>query len=62
MLTTIKVGLNFMTYETVRKHLTPDGKENPNAIRKLAAGAISGAVAQTFTYPLYVGEADVTTQ
>ncbi|KAI9724752.1 MAG: hypothetical protein M1812_000027 [Candelaria pacifica] len=48
------VGLNFMTYETVRKYLTPDGDSNPSAIRKLAAGAISGAVAQTCTYPFDV--------
>ncbi|KAI4126652.1 MAG: hypothetical protein LQ347_004890 [Umbilicaria vellea] len=46
------VGLNFMTYESVRKYLTPDGDKNPSAVRKLAAGAISGAVAQTCTYPL----------
>ncbi|KAI9810396.1 MAG: hypothetical protein M1827_006282 [Pycnora praestabilis] len=48
------VGLNFMTYEAVRKYLTPDGDKNPNAVRKLAAGAISGAVAQTCTYPFDV--------
>ena len=42
-----------MTYESVRKYLTPEGEKNPPAIRKLAAGAISGAVAQTCTYPLY---------
>ena len=47
-----QVGLNFMTYELVRKYLTPEGDKNPNAVRKLAAGAISGAVAQTCTYPL----------
>jgi len=41
-----------MTYELVRKHFTPDGDEHPGALRKLAAGAISGAVAQTCTYPL----------
>lgn len=46
------VGLNFMTYELVRQYLTPEGDENPSAVRKLAAGAISGAVAQTCTYPL----------
>lgn len=50
----IKVGLNFMTYESVRKWLTPEGNKNPSSPRKLAAGAISGAVAQTCTYPLYV--------
>jgi solute carrier family 25 (mitochondrial phosphate transporter), member 23/24/25/41 len=43
-----------MTYELVRKYLTPEGDKNPSAVRKLAAGAISGAVAQTCTYPLYV--------
>ena len=43
-----------MTYESVRKWLTPEGDKNPSGVRKLAAGAISGAVAQTFTYPLYV--------
>ncbi|KAI1171404.1 mitochondrial carrier domain-containing protein [Nemania sp. FL0916] len=48
------VGLNFMTYEFVRKSLTPEGDQNPNAARKLLAGAISGAVAQTCTYPFDV--------
>ncbi|KAI9762564.1 MAG: hypothetical protein M4579_000367 [Chaenotheca gracillima] len=48
------VGLNFMTYEAVRKYLTPEGEANPNAVRKLSAGAISGAVAQTCTYPFDV--------
>lgn len=46
------VGLNFMTYELVRQYFTPEGDENPSALRKLAAGAVSGAVAQTCTYPL----------
>ncbi|OGE54938.1 hypothetical protein PENARI_c005G07023 [Penicillium arizonense] len=48
------VGLNFMTYESVRKYLTPDGDKNPSPYRKLLAGAISGAVAQTCTYPFDV--------
>ncbi|KAM5437631.1 hypothetical protein MferCBS31731_005390 [Microsporum ferrugineum] len=48
------VGLNFMTYESIRKLLTPDGDSNPSALRKLLAGAISGAVAQTCTYPFDV--------
>ena len=43
-----------MTYELVRKYFTPEGDKNPSAVRKLAAGAISGAAAQTCTYPLYV--------
>lgn len=46
------VGLNFMTYEYVRKYLTRDGEKNPSALMKLVAGAVSGAVAQTCTYPL----------
>ncbi|PTU18663.1 hypothetical protein P175DRAFT_0503463 [Aspergillus ochraceoroseus IBT 24754] len=48
------VGLNFMTYESVRKYLTPEGETTPGPLRKLLAGAISGAVAQTFTYPFDV--------
>ncbi|KAF4461730.1 mitochondrial carrier [Fusarium albosuccineum] len=48
------VGLNFMVYESVRKYLTPEGEQNPNATRKLLAGATSGAVAQTCTYPFDV--------
>ncbi|KAL1903309.1 hypothetical protein Sste5346_000594 [Sporothrix stenoceras] len=48
------VGLNFMTYEAVRQYFTKDGEKNPSAMRKLAAGAISGAVAQTCTYPFDV--------
>ncbi|KAJ3551816.1 hypothetical protein NPX13_g11269 [Xylaria arbuscula] len=48
------VGLNFMTYEFVRKYLTPEGDQHPSAARKLLAGAISGAVAQTCTYPFDV--------
>ncbi|KAI9885762.1 MAG: hypothetical protein M1823_002440 [Watsoniomyces obsoletus] len=48
------VGLNFMTYEAVRKYFTPEGDKNPSAPRKLLAGATSGAVAQTCTYPFDV--------
>lgn len=47
------VGLNFMTYESVRKWLTPEG-EKPSNMRRLLSGAISGAVAQTCTYPFDV--------
>jgi len=46
------VGLNFMTYEYLRQYLTPEGEQNPSAAMKLVAGAVSGAVAQTCTYPL----------
>ena len=41
-----------MVYEMVRKYVTPEGEKNPSAARKLLAGAVSGAVAQTCTYPL----------
>jgi solute carrier family 25 phosphate transporter 23/24/25/41 len=41
-----------MTYESVRNYLTPEGDSAPSALRKLLAGAISGGIAQTFTYPL----------
>lgn len=48
------VGLNFMVYESVRGYFTSPGEKNPPWYRKLAAGAISGAVAQTCTYPFDV--------
>jgi len=48
------VGLNFMVYEAVRDYFTEPGEKNPVWYRKLAAGAISGAVAQTCTYPFDV--------
>ena len=48
------VGLNFMTYESVRHYFTEPGEQSPVWYRKLAAGAISGAVAQTCTYPFDV--------
>lgn len=48
----MQVGLNFMVYESVRTYFTPVGEKNPSAFGKLGAGAISGAVAQTCTYPL----------
>ena len=48
------VGLNFMVYESVRSYFTYPGEQNPAWYRKLAAGAISGAVAQTCTYPFDV--------
>jgi solute carrier family 25 phosphate transporter 23/24/25/41 len=41
-----------MVYESVRELFTLEGEQNPSAVRKLLAGAISGAVAQTCTYPL----------
>jgi solute carrier family 25 (mitochondrial phosphate transporter), member 23/24/25/41 len=47
-----QVGLNFMVYESIRSYFTSPGDRNPPWYRKLAAGAISGAVAQSCTYPL----------
>jgi hypothetical protein len=47
-----QVGLNFMVYESVREAFTPEGSDNPSSVGKLGAGAISGAIAQTCTYPL----------
>ena len=46
------VGLNFMVYESIRSYFTSPGEKNPPWYRKLAAGALSGAIAQTCTYPL----------
>ncbi|EGS20027.1 uncharacterized protein CTHT_0045240 [Thermochaetoides thermophila DSM 1495] len=48
------VGLNFMVYEFLRGYFTKEGEQNPSSVRKLVAGAISGAVAQTCTYPFDV--------
>jgi len=48
------VGLNFAVYEHVRKLVTPKGQDHPSALGKLTAGGISGAVAQTVTYPMDV--------
>ncbi len=45
------VGINFATYEAMRKAVTPEGEQNPSAIGKLFAGGMSGAVAQSITYP-----------
>lgn len=48
------VGLNFMVYEMARTQFTHEGQTDPGAIGKLGAGAVSGAVAQTCTYPFDV--------
>ena len=48
------VGLNFAVYEHMRKVVTPQGQRDPSAFGKLLAGGISGAVAQTVTYPMDV--------
>ena len=43
-----------MVYEAARTFLTPAGEKNPGTLGKLGAGAISGAFAQTCTYPFDV--------
>ena len=43
-----------MAYEIARKWITPPGEKNPGTLGKLGAGAISGAFAQTCTYPFDV--------
>jgi len=43
-----------MVYDTARRFFTREGEKNPDAFGKLAAGAASGAIAQTATYPLLV--------
>lgn len=43
-----------MVYEALRGYFKYEHEQNPGHLRKLLAGAISGAVAQTCTYPLYV--------
>lgn len=48
------VGLNFMVYEMARTQFTSEGQKDPSAAGKLGAGAVSGAVAQTITYPFDV--------
>ena len=48
------VGINFATYEAMRRVVTPEGEANPSTLGKLLAGAVSGAVAQSFTYPFDV--------
>jgi solute carrier family 25 (mitochondrial phosphate transporter), member 23/24/25/41 len=48
------VGLNFAVYEHLRKVVTPEGQKNPTGVGKLVAGAISGAIAQSITYPMDV--------
>ncbi|KAK9447721.1 mitochondrial carrier domain-containing protein [Limtongia smithiae] len=47
------VGLNFAVYETIREFVA-DEQGNATAAAKLFSGAVSGAVAQTLTYPFDV--------
>jgi hypothetical protein len=43
-----------MIYEGLRHYFTSEGQKSPGSIAKLVSGALSGALAQTCTYPLYV--------
>jgi len=46
------VGINFAAYEALRGAITPPDKNT--VIRKLACGALAGAISQTLTYPFDV--------
>ncbi|EIM81084.1 mitochondrial carrier [Stereum hirsutum FP-91666 SS1] len=46
------VGINFASYELLRGYLTPPGKTS--VMRKLACGALAGAISQSLTYPFDV--------
>lgn len=46
------VGINFAAYEGLRGVITPP--ENTTVARKLACGALAGAISQTLTYPFDV--------
>lgn len=41
-----------MIYEGLRGYFTPEGASGPSNVGKLVAGALSGAIAQSCTYPL----------
>lgn len=45
------VAINFTTYETL-KRLWADSNRPPTIVESLAFGAVAGAAAQTFTYPI----------
>ena len=54
-ITSVDLGTAAPTFgRPILKKLTPEGEANPSAVGKLCAGAISGGVAQTCTYPLDV--------
>lgn len=42
-----------MVYESAKKWFASDGESGPGTFGRLGAGAVSGAVAQTCTYPMY---------
>jgi len=46
------VGINFAAYEALRGIVTPPDKST--VVRKLACGALAGAISQTLTYPFDV--------
>lgn len=48
------VGINFAVYEWIREQIIVSTAREPTCFEKLAAGAVSGAIAQTMTYPFDV--------
>eukprot|EP01118_Nematostelium_gracile_P009769 TRINITY_DN32_c0_g1_i1.p1 TRINITY_DN32_c0_g1~~TRINITY_DN32_c0_g1_i1.p1 ORF type:complete len:299 (-),score=59.92 TRINITY_DN32_c0_g1_i1:92-988(-) len=45
------VGLNFMFYETLKSFVKKNIHPEPTTVQLLSIGGISGAIAQTITYP-----------
>jgi len=45
------VGLNFMVYETLKAYVKTNIQPQPSTVLLLCCGGISGAIAQTITYP-----------
>jgi len=48
------VGLNFMVYETLKAFVKKNVQSEPSTVQLLSCGGISGAIAQTITYPFDV--------
>jgi len=48
------VGLNFMIYETLKSFVKENFQSDPSTVQLLSCGGLSGALAQTITYPFDV--------
>jgi len=48
------VGLNFMIYETLKSFVKKNFRSEPSTVQLLSCGGLSGALAQTITYPFDV--------
>lgn len=48
------VGINFAVYEWIREKIIVTTDREPTGFEKLSTGAVSGAIAQTLTYPFDV--------